>query len=137
MAVHLTSNPNIDVIAGISPLVKDLIKMTGIKIKRIRKVSPKLAAYYENRCDASREGIHEVIKTVRAYADSVDEKAEGIISQLKRIAISDVAYDEVVSVEKEFGEPWVYDLCVEKTIISSLIISSLIIVMSPMPYVGF
>ena len=112
--IRLASNPNVDVIPGVSPLVKDLVKTTGISVKKIRKISPKLAAYYEGRCDASREGIREVIDVVRTHANAIDEKTETIISQLERIAASDIAYDEIVSIEKKFGEEWVYDLCVEK-----------------------
>src|SRR6185369_17518966 len=51
---------------------------------------------------------------VRIYAASIDRKAEAIIQQLERVAASDIFYDEIVSIEKEFGEEWVYDLCVEK-----------------------
>ena len=55
------ANPNLDLIPEINAALKALVKFSGIKLKRFRKISPKLAAYYENRCLPSRQGLLEVL----------------------------------------------------------------------------
>jgi len=105
-------NPNDDVIPGATQLVKALIQCTGIPVKRARVHWPTLAAYYEGRCEATRPGLSRVLDAVNAIGTwSVEALAR--FEELNRLAHSDVYWDEIVRVEREAPEQWVYDLSVE------------------------
>jgi chromosome segregation protein len=109
------SNPNFDLVPGVTPLVKETVKRSGIKIKQHRAGRAKLAAYYERRCEASRQGLLEVIQNIRDLSEHLDE-AQPYINTLYTLATSDVYWDEIVEIEHtDPKDPWVYDLCVDET----------------------
>ena len=110
-----SSNPNIDLIPGINGLIGRFIKDSGVNIKKSKKLCPKLEVYYRNGCLPSRAGLYELIdyvkknKNGRAGTECIE--LEGI---LRKIADSDVFWDEIVEIEKVKPEEWVYDLCVDE-----------------------
>ncbi|MBI5144981.1 MAG: AAA family ATPase, partial [Candidatus Omnitrophica bacterium] len=108
------TNPNLDLIPEVNHVIKNLVKLSGIKIKRIRKISPKLAAYYENRCLPSRGGLAEALSIIAEHGQ-ISGLAKAIYDYLKVLANSDIYWDEVVSIEKVYSEKWVYDLSVSGT----------------------
>lgn len=108
------TNPNINLIPGMADVVRELVWKSGVKIKQLRKESPKLAAYYERRCEASRGGLLEVVSVIRARGTMTVRTGE-LISRLESIARSDVLWDEIVSVKKIKSREFVYDLMVEET----------------------
>ena len=56
------SNPNIDLLPiEVNQLIKKAINLLGIKYKPLRKDYPKLAAYMEDRCNPTRQGLQEII----------------------------------------------------------------------------
>ncbi|MBS3156194.1 AAA family ATPase [Candidatus Woesearchaeota archaeon] len=58
----VVSNPNIDVLPReINELIKRAVNLLGIKIKNNRKNYPRLAAYIEDRCCPTREGLNEIL----------------------------------------------------------------------------
>lgn len=111
--LRLISNPNIDVVPSINTLMRTIIKRAGINVKKIKKICPKLQAYYENRCEASRDGILEVLAVVEEHAKFDISGLKGDINRLKLLATSDILWDEVIKVEKVDPQEWVYDLSVE------------------------
>jgi len=108
-------NPNWDVVPTATALVRDAVKLAGVSVKKNRHGRPKLAAYHEQRCHASRPGLLEVAAQIEQLG-ATPEAARPILDRLETLATSDVYWDEVVQVE-EFDSPdkWVYDLCVEGT----------------------
>jgi chromosome segregation protein len=105
---------NLDVIPGCTILIKRLVKELGIKIKNVKSKIPKLAAYYEGRCNATRSGLLEIVEFVTENY-SLTFEAKSIIKKLLLLANSDIFWDEVVSVEKiKTNEDWVYDLCIDE-----------------------
>ncbi len=105
-------NPNDDVIPGATELVRALVKTASISVKRIRRQAPTLAAYVERRCEATRPGLRRVLEIVlKEGRRSGDVETRSAL--LRRLAESDVFWDEVVSIETVPGTEWVYDLCVE------------------------
>jgi len=110
--IDCAQNPNDDVLPGATRLVKDFIRQAHVSVKRVRKECPTLAAYYEQRCDATRPGIQRVLETVRRsgqWNGQVTESAE----RLQTLATSDLYWDEIVRIEPLPAEQWVYDLAVE------------------------
>jgi len=105
-------NPNLDLIPEVNKLVKLLTKTAKINVKRLRKISPKLAAYCENRCEASREGLSEVLCIIEEHGQ-ISGLARLILNQLKSLARSDIYWDEIVKIERVKSPEWVYDLTVE------------------------
>lgn len=107
------TNPNIDLIPSAVKLVREAVLKTKTKVKPLRQMSPKLAAYNERRCEASRGGVLEAVSMLRAHrtCNSGDE----LLTQLETLANSDVLWDEVVEVEKIKPEEWVYDLSIPET----------------------
>ncbi|MDO8602362.1 MAG: chromosome segregation protein SMC [Candidatus Omnitrophota bacterium] len=109
------SNPNVDLIPNVNELIRRFVKDSGVKIKRSKKLCPKLEVYYRNGCLPSRAGICEIIDYVNknkndmAGAECIE--LEGI---LRKIADSDIFWDEIVEIEKVKPEEWVYDLCVDE-----------------------
>src|SRR5207237_7173103 len=73
------------------------------------------AAYTERRCHASRKGLLEVAD----YVDQLGSSPQGtkaLLDQIRKLAKSDVYWDEVVAVEEFKPEDrWVYDLSVDET----------------------
>ncbi len=108
-----TSNPNLDLIPGITPYIKDYVRLNKINVKKTKKICPKLAAYYENTCEPSRSGIKEVI----AVAEN-NPSPENLSLEAKRLMLfaeSDVYWDEIVEIKKVNSGKWVYDLEIEGT----------------------
>lgn len=106
-------NPNIDIIPTATHLVREAVITSKTMVKPLRKASPKLAAYNEQRCDASRDGLLETISMIRTHRQN--EGGDEILAHLETLARSDVLWDEVVSVEKIQPEEWVYDLTIPET----------------------
>ena len=111
MAV-MKSNPNLDVIPEVNEAFKSLVKLAGLNVKKTKKISSKLVSYYENRCYPSRQGMREALTVVAEHGD-LGGLANAIFGHLKKVAESDIYWDEVVSVEKTNSEEWVYDLAVK------------------------
>jgi len=105
------TNQNLDLIPEINGILKELVKLSGVKIKRFRKISPRLAAYYENRCFPTRQGLLEALSIVSEHG-RISGLARSLYDYLKTIAVSDVYWDEVVGIKKVYSEKWVYDLSV-------------------------
>ncbi len=56
------TNENVDLLPReVNKNVKEVIQLLGLKIKRLRKEYPSLAAYAEDRCSPSRSGIKNII----------------------------------------------------------------------------
>ncbi len=108
------SNPNLDVIPEVNALFRILVRMSGLNLKKIKKLSPRLVSYYENRCLPGREGMEQALSVVAEHGD-LDGAARPIFDYLTSIAVSDIYWDEIVSVEKITSEEWVYDLSVSDT----------------------
>jgi chromosome segregation protein len=115
IALDVPSNPNLDVVPGATALVKAAIAAGGLEVKPLRKVSPRLAAYADRRCDPSRAGLLEVADLIEAHGATAD-RARPLIRRLRTLAESDIYWDEVVAIEREAPpEPWVYDLTIADT----------------------
>ncbi len=114
MALRVQSNPNLDVVPGVTPLVRAAAKVAGVSVKVARRVSPRLAAYVEGRCEASRQGLHEVADLIERSGTA--DRARTLLRRLRTLADADVCWDEVVSIERTTPpEPWVYDLTIAAT----------------------
>jgi len=107
-------NPNFDVVPTATGLVKEAAKRARVSVKRHRKGRSKLAAYTEQRCHASRQGIREVVAQIEQLG-ATPEEARPLLDRLDVLASSEIYWDQVVAVE-EFDSPdeWVYDLCVDE-----------------------
>ncbi len=112
--LDLKPNPNLDLIPEVNSLFKNLIKLSGIKVKRFKKISPKLVSYYENRCLPSRQGLLEALSIIAEHS-SLTGLAKTIYDYLKLLTNSDIYWDEIVSIKKIYSEKWVYDLSILDT----------------------
>jgi chromosome segregation protein len=108
-------NPNLDIVPGATSLVKETVRCAGVKVKLHRAGRAKLAAYTEGRCEASRQGLLEVIGNIEDLGEHLDA-ARASLDTLRALATSDVYWDEIVEIERiTSSDPWVYDLCVDET----------------------
>jgi intein/homing endonuclease len=108
-------NPNLDLVPGATPLVREAARLAKVSVKRHRGGRAKLAAYVEGRCEASRAGLLEVVDQIQQLGET-PERAAGHLDRLTTLATSDVYWDEIVSIERiDPPDPWVYDLCVAET----------------------
>ncbi|MCX5713623.1 MAG: LAGLIDADG family homing endonuclease [Candidatus Omnitrophica bacterium] len=80
--LDIKSNPNLDLIPEINPSLKVLVKLSGIKLKRFKKIAPKLVAYYENRCLPSRQGLSEALSIISEHG-KIDGLAKSIYEYLR------------------------------------------------------
>ncbi len=109
------SNPNLDLVPAVTPLVKEAARLAGVSVKRHRVGRSKLAAYVEQRCEASRGGLLEVIGQIEQLS-ATPEHARDHLDRLTTLATSDVYWDEIVGIEQvEPPDPWVYDLSIAET----------------------
>ncbi len=114
-SLSTTTNPNLDVIPDVAPQIRSILKQAGISVKRLRAGCPKLAAYAEGRCDASRAGLLEVLDVIEAACTRPSTVAREC-ARLRALATSDVFWDEIVAIESiPPPEPWVYDLSIAET----------------------
>jgi len=114
-ALRVRGNPNLDLIPGVTRLIRAAVKVGGLNVKAARRLSPRLAAYVEGRCEASREGLHEVADMIER-SGVTSNRARPLMRQLRALADADVCWDEVVSIERTPPpEPWVYDLTIDET----------------------
>ena len=79
------NNPNLDVIPGVTPLVKEAARMAGAKLKPNRKNHPKLMAYADNRCEASRNGLIQVVGQITQLG-TTPEAAREYLDRLSALA---------------------------------------------------
>ena len=108
-------NPNWDVVPTATELVYQAARVGAVNVKKHRKGRSKLAAYTERRCHASRRGLLEVADYVDQLGSS-PAAAKPLLDQIRKLAKSDVYWDEVVAVEEFQPEDrWVYDLSVDET----------------------
>src|SRR3989338_2527787 len=77
----------------------------------MKRISPRLVSYYEDRCMPSRQGLREALSIVAEHADLAG-LAKAIFDYLTVMANSDIYWDEIVSIDKVYSEKWVYDLSV-------------------------
>ncbi|MBN2830722.1 MAG: AAA family ATPase [Candidatus Omnitrophica bacterium] len=113
-SLNYKTNLNLDLIPEVNAVFKDLVKLSGIKVKRLRKISPKLAAYYENRCMPSRQGLLEALSVISEHG-RLTGLAGATYHYLKTLAESQIYWDEVVAIKKVYSEEWVYDLSILDT----------------------
>jgi chromosome segregation protein len=111
-ALVQAANPNDDVVPGATRLVRDLVRRAGISVKRVRAECPTLAAYVEQRCEATRPGLNRVLEIVKRVGRTEVAVSRGI-ERLDALASSDVYWDEIVSIDPMPATEWVYDLTVE------------------------
>jgi len=112
-SLDMRTNPNYDLIPGVTPYIRDYIQLNKINVKKSKNTCPKLAAYYENICEPSRKGITEVVALVESDAHRQEFSPEA--KRLLLFAESDIYWDEIVEINKIYGERWVYDLEIEET----------------------
>lgn len=105
------TNLNLDLIPEVNRSFKTLVKLSGLKVKRLKKISPKLVSYYENRCLPSRQGLLEVLSIIGEHGE-ISGLAKPIFDYLKTVANSDIYWDEVLSIKKIYKQKWVYDLSI-------------------------
>lgn len=109
---NIKPNPNVDLIPNSNGLIKKLVKALNINIKRVRKICPKLQAYYEERCEGSREGLNEIAQFIIENFYLTTE-AQSILKTIILLANSDIFWDEIVEIETlDKKEQWVYDLSI-------------------------
>jgi len=108
------TNPNLDLIPEVNKILKTVVNLSGINVKRIKKVSPKLVSYYEDRCMPSRQGLKDALSIVAEHGQ-ISGLARSIFDYLTTLADSDIYWDEIVSIEKIHSGKWVYDLSVSDT----------------------
>jgi len=59
---NVKANENIDLLPReVNITIKECVKVLGLKVKLLRKEYPALAAYTENRCCPSREGLNNIL----------------------------------------------------------------------------
>jgi chromosome segregation protein len=112
--LHYKENLNLDLIPEVNQTFKTLIKLAGIKIKRLKKISPRLVSYYENKCLPTRQGLQESLSIVSEHGQ-LSGLGKAIFDYLKMLADSDIYWDEIVGIEKIYSEKWVYDLSILDT----------------------
>ncbi len=76
------TNPNLDVLPKeTNILIKKAINLLGVSYKPLRKQYPKLAAYIENRCNPTRQGLQEILpilskKLLEIYSSGLSLKRD-------------------------------------------------------------
>ncbi|MBI5061357.1 MAG: AAA family ATPase [Candidatus Aenigmarchaeota archaeon] len=71
---NITGNPNIDVVPQEANLIiKKCVQLLGIKYKPMRKKHPYFAAYIENRCCPSREGVKKTLNILNERVTKIKE----------------------------------------------------------------
>jgi chromosome segregation protein len=109
------TNPNLDLIPGVTPIIKEAARAAGVKIKPNRRDHPKLAAYVEQRCEASRSGLIEVVEQINRLGNT-PQLAEDYLRRLRQLATSDIYWDEIVNIEQvQPKDEYVYDLSIAGT----------------------
>ncbi len=107
----IAPNPNLDLVPGVIDEIRELIKVAGINVKRVRKEIPLLATYYEKRCVPSRVGIKRVLAFVEKNGKK-SKKVSSLSEALQRITTSGIFWDEITSIKNKKGGGFVYDLTV-------------------------
>ena len=105
----ISSNPNVDLIPReINKEIKRIVKNLGIKIKKVRKEYSALAAYTEDRCAPSREGIkrilelfnHKLAALISNYNKIFSLDQQGLIEFMDMMGISSRESAESIGLHK-------------------------------------
>ncbi len=88
---NVSSNPNIDLLPKeINSSVRELVRLLGICYKPMRKKYPTLAAYMENRCFPTRQGILRIIPIFTKKLETLMEGFQNItLNQLSLVHCMD------------------------------------------------
>ncbi|MCO6041756.1 LAGLIDADG family homing endonuclease [Thermococcus alcaliphilus] len=103
---NIKSNTNVDVVPGVSTLLKELRKSAGLTQKEMG-VNRSTYLHYE-RGDRlpSREKLGVIARTLETHLPNSEE-----VKVLKLLASSDIFWDRIEEIEEYKPEhPWVYDL---------------------------
>ncbi len=112
-----TPNPNNDLLPKETNLyVKNLVQLLGIKLKNERKQYPKLAAYYEDRCNPSRQGIQEALIffnqkliTLTSTLSNLKIEKDPLIEALSTMNISNTQASLQIGLEKGcINNSWIH-----------------------------
>ena len=113
--IETADNPNQDLVPGATELVRTAVKLANVKIKPNRKNYPKIAAYTGKICQASRNGLNEVVEQLKFLSEDFSPANE-TLEQISNLANSDIYWDEIVNIEEiESSDQWVYDLSIDET----------------------
>jgi len=101
-------NPNIDLIPkDVNKIIKECTKVLGIEYKPLRKKYPFFAAYMENRCCPTREGVAKTVSILKKRIKKIEEinqklsrNQKQLIGMLRELKI----YRHVASKEIELHE---------------------------------
>ncbi|MBI4257229.1 hypothetical protein HY626_04200, partial [Candidatus Uhrbacteria bacterium] len=107
------STPILDVVPTAVHLVRETVLASGLKVKPLRGDFPRLAAYNERRCEASRDGLLDVSFLLQDRWE--DENVGPFVQQLSQLANSDIYWDEITQIQRINHEDWVYDLSIPFT----------------------
>ena len=114
-SIDLFDNPNQDLVPTATEIVREAVNLAGVKIKPNRKKYPKIAAYTGRICNASRNGLGEIVEQIKVLSEDY-KPAETSLKKLEILANSDVYWDEIVSIEEiNPKDEWVYDLSIDET----------------------
>lgn len=117
-ACSTSSAASLDVIPNISGkdgVFDTLWKNSEASVARDHPLRGRVESYRRGVCAPSRKGLVEALDFISENASVWNDDTKKIAEQLKKVAVSDIYWDEIVSVEEMPGEEWVYDLCVADT----------------------
>lgn len=103
------ANPNIDILPkNTNQLIKKAVLHLGIKCKPLRKQFPKLAAYTENRCCPTRQGLREILpilndKLMQIYLSGLELKKDQftLIQAMDILSISGRSAGESIGISHQ------------------------------------
>jgi chromosome segregation protein len=112
--IRAKPKPNVDVIPGISSLIREAVGLAGVTIGYGKKC-PTLRRYREASANGTRDGLRRALVEIEQLGKTPDRAAD-VMDKLVVFAFSDVYWDQVESVTPiEPDEDWVYDLSVDET----------------------
>jgi len=83
-SLEYRGNPNLDLVPEVNRLLRMLVKLSGIKVKRFKMISPRLISYYENRCMPSLQGLREALSIVAEHGN-ISGLARSIFDHLRTV----------------------------------------------------
>jgi len=72
----------------VNRMVKQTVELLGLNVKKLRKTYPTLAAYVENRCHPTVDGIKKIVSLLEERTKEIEKLKEGLsLSQEKLLDI--------------------------------------------------
>ncbi|MFH0949221.1 MAG: LAGLIDADG family homing endonuclease, partial [Candidatus Aenigmatarchaeota archaeon] len=113
---NIIPNPNADLLPQqVNNIIRECTKLLGIEYKPLRKKYPRFAAYLENRCCPTRDGLKEALNIFKTKTDEISREIKPeqkeLLKMLGKLKIKRHIASSAIGLNKHtINTHWAHDI---------------------------